>query len=79
MSKAEIADRKPIKVELTEGETKRWCACGLNKEGAYCNASHKGSGNAPLSFTAEKTGDAYLCMCKQTKNPPYCDGTHSKL
>ncbi|MBT5856784.1 MAG: CDGSH iron-sulfur domain-containing protein, partial [Flavobacteriaceae bacterium] len=21
----------------------------------------------------------YLCNCKQTSNPPYCDGTHNKL
>lgn len=79
MSKAEIADKKPIKVELTEGETKGWCACGLNKESAFCNGSHKGSGLAPMRFVAEKSGDAHLCMCKQTKNPPYCDGAHANI
>lgn len=25
-----------------------------------------------------KTGDTlYICQCGQTKNPPYCDGSHS--
>ena len=25
---------------------------------------------------AEKSGDAWLCQCKHTKNAPFCDGSH---
>jgi CDGSH-type Zn-finger protein len=32
-----------------------------------------------LVFQAERSGTQHLCMCKQTKNPPYCDGTHRSL
>jgi CDGSH-type Zn-finger protein len=33
----------------------------------------------PLAFTAEKTGTAYLCQCKQSHRQPYCDGAHKSL
>lgn len=32
-----------------------------------------------MSFVAEESGDAYLCQCKQTANPPFCDGKHAKV
>ena len=31
------------------------------------------------SFIPEKSGKVYLCGCKHTKKPPYCDGTHTSL
>ena len=33
----------------------------------------------PKGFIAKDDGEAYLCQCKQTSNPPYCDGTHKNL
>lgn len=33
----------------------------------------------PIRFQVEKSGDFYLCNCKQTKNRPFCDGTHKSL
>ena len=44
----------------------------------FCDGAHrkKSKGISPLRFKAEDTGVAFLCGCKQTKNPPYCDGTH---
>ncbi|ADR22317.1 glutamate synthase [Marivirga tractuosa] len=79
MSKPKIADRKPIKVELTKGEEKYWCACGLSQNQPFCDGSHRKTDITPKQFVAEETGDAYLCMCKHSKNPPYCDGTHATL
>lgn len=32
-----------------------------------------------MSFVAEESGDAYLCQCKQTANPPFCDGKHANI
>lgn len=32
----------------------------------------------PIRFKVEKTGDYWLCNCKQTKNRPFCDGTHKE-
>ncbi|MGO9422675.1 CDGSH iron-sulfur domain-containing protein [Roseiarcus sp.] len=32
-----------------------------------------------MAFTADKSGTAYLCGCKGSKNAPYCDGSHKSL
>lgn len=45
----------------------------------FCDGSHISTSFKPLFFNPEETGDAYLCMCKQSKNLPYCDGTHKNL
>jgi CDGSH-type Zn-finger protein len=26
-----------------------------------------------------EAGPQYLCCCKHTRTPPYCDGSHEKL
>lgn len=33
----------------------------------------------PLAFAVQETQEGYLCMCKHTKNPPFCDGSHNHL
>ena len=33
----------------------------------------------PLAFTVDEPQESYLCLCKHTKNPPYCDGSHNHL
>jgi glutamate synthase domain-containing protein 2/CDGSH-type Zn-finger protein len=33
----------------------------------------------PKAFTVDEETEAHLCMCKHTKNPPYCDGSHARL
>ena len=76
---AVVAQKAPYAVELTEGQTYYWCACGRSKNQPFCDGSHKGTGLEPQSFQAEKTGKAYLCGCKQTSKKPYCDGTHNDL
>jgi CDGSH-type Zn-finger protein len=30
-------------------------------------------------FSIEEKQEAFLCQCKHTKNPPFCDGTHKTL
>lgn len=40
--------------------------------------SHEGTGFTPLKWTVEKEQRIfYLCVCKQTKSPPICDGSHT--
>jgi len=79
MSKPNIADRKPIPVNLEDGEEYYWCACGRSQNQPFCDGSHRGTDFTPVGFKAAETGEAWLCMCKHTANPPYCDGTHAKL
>lgn len=66
-----IADTKPVKVELTEGEEYYFCTCGKSKNQPFCDGSHAGTGFKPKSFVAEETGDAYLCRCKYSNNLPF--------
>jgi glutamate synthase domain-containing protein 2/CDGSH-type Zn-finger protein len=74
-----VADNRPIKIELTEGEEYYFCTCGRSKNQPFCDGSHVGSDFKPKAFMAEKSGDAYLCQCKHSANLPYCDGTHKQF
>jgi CDGSH-type Zn-finger protein len=74
-----IAQKGPYPVEVTEGETYYWCACGRSQNQPFCDGSHQGSGFEPVAYQANKTGTAYLCGCKRTSDRPMCDGTHNSL
>ncbi len=79
MSEPTIAQKNPYAVELEEGKTYHWCACGRSKNQPFCDGSHQDTAFQPVAFTAEKSERAYLCGCKHTSNKPFCDGTHSRL
>lgn len=32
----------------------------------------------PMIFTADRT-EAFICTCKLSKTPPYCDGSHKTV
>lgn len=44
-----------------------------------CDGSHKGSGLGPKKFNLPEAKKVWLCNCKHTKNPPFCDGSHKAL
>jgi len=46
----------------------------------FCDGAHKtrAPGLSPLRFVPEKDSTVWLCGCKHTNNPPYCDGTHKQ-
>lgn len=46
----------------------------------FCDGAHKSKaqGLSPLRFIADKDATVWLCGCKHTHNPPYCDGTHKQ-
>ena len=74
-----IAAKSPAMTDLVEGKSYTWCRCGRSANQPFCDGSHRGTGLAPLSFKAEKTGHAALCRCKASANAPFCDGTHATL
>lgn len=79
MTKPIIADIKPKKVILNQGEEYYFCACGRSKNQPFCDGSHAGTDFKPKAFTAEETGDVFLCQCKHSGNSPFCDGSHKKF
>jgi CDGSH-type Zn-finger protein len=79
MPKPVIAQQGPFAVELEQGKTYAWCACGRSSTQPFCDGSHKGTEFSPTVFKAEETKTAYLCGCKHTSNGQFCDGTHGSL
>lgn len=78
MSEPLSPQNEPYAVEVEEGKSYHWCACGRSKNQPFCDGSHQGTDFQPAEFTAEKTDTVYLCGCKKTGSPPFCDGTHNK-
>lgn len=78
-NKPVIASKVPVAIDLEEGKTYAWCACGLSKNQPFCDGSHKDTPFKPLVLRADENKKVWLCQCKQTKNAPYCDGSHKAL
>jgi CDGSH-type Zn-finger protein len=76
---AVVVQKAPFAVELEEGKSYYWCACGRSANQPFCDGSHHGTGMTPVAFVAAKTGTTYLCGCKKSDDKPYCDGTHNQL
>ena len=76
---AKIVQTSPYKVNLEDGKTYFWCACGRSANQPFCDGSHKTTSISPVKFTAEATKVAFLCGCKHTANQPFCDGSHKAL
>ncbi|MEY8829481.1 CDGSH iron-sulfur domain-containing protein [Sedimentitalea sp. XS_ASV28] len=80
MSDAPIIARKtPYRVDVAEGKSYFWCACGRSQNQPFCDGSHKGTGLVPVKYTAESDKKVFFCGCKHTGKAPLCDGTHSGL
>jgi CDGSH-type Zn-finger protein len=74
-----IVQTAPFPVEVTEGKSYFWCACGRSARQPFCDGSHKGTGFEPVKFTAEATKKVFFCGCKHSARAPLCDGTHGGL
>lgn len=74
-----VAKKGPYVVDVEEGKSYFWCACGLSKKQPFCDGSHKDTGIVPLKWTADETRKKGFCGCKATNGQPMCDGTHNNL
>lgn len=74
-----IAQKAPFPVEVEDGKTYFWCACGKSAKQPFCDGSHKDTEFTPVKYTAEASRKVFFCGCKHSSKSPLCDGTHSKL
>ena len=74
-----VASTTPYSVLVEAGKNYFWCACGRSESQPFCDGSHKGTGFAPVKYTADKEEEVTFCGCKHTGTPPLCDGTHNTL
>lgn len=79
MSEPVIAQKAPFAVDVEEGKSYWWCACGKSAAQPFCDGSHQGTDFSPVEFKAEKTETVYLCGCKHSGNGVLCDGSHNAL
>jgi CDGSH-type Zn-finger protein len=74
-----IAQKAPFRVEVEEGKSYFYCACGLSANQPFCDGSHKETDITPTKYTAVQSKPVFFCGCKHSSNAPLCDGSHSKL
>ncbi len=70
---------EPFAIDVKVGDTKAFCACGLSKNGPYCDGSHVTTNKTPYVVKFEEDKTIYACGCQESANRPYCDGSHKKL
>jgi CDGSH iron-sulfur domain-containing protein 3 len=61
MSDPVIVQKEPYPMNVEEGKNYFWCACGKSSKQPLCDGSHKGTGLAPIKFTAPKDQKVYFC------------------
>ncbi len=74
-----IAQPFACNVDVTEGETYRWCACGRSATQPFCDDSHLGTDIEPIEYTAKNTKRIAFCGCKHSKRGAICDNSHNNL
>lgn len=73
------AETSPALIRTEPGKIYSWCTCGLSEKQPLCDGLHKRIDGMPyrsIKIQFDKEEEVWLCRCKQTKTPPYCDGTH---
>ncbi|MDQ7048933.1 MAG: glutamate synthase-related protein [Enterobacterales bacterium] len=70
---------EPFKIDVSDGETKVFCMCGLSNNGPYCDGTHKSTSITPKVVSFDEDKSVFICGCQQSSNRPFCDGTHTKL
>jgi CDGSH-type Zn-finger protein len=79
MSDALVVQAFPFGVDVEEGKTYKWCACGRSKSQPFCDDSHTGTGIEPQTYTATVSRRVQFCGCKKSRKGAICDGTHNRL
>ncbi len=70
------ASDTPFGIDVEEGETYFWCACGRSESQPFCDGSHADTSITPVKYEAEESTRVFFCGCKATGTAPLCDGSH---
>jgi CDGSH-type Zn-finger protein len=73
-----IVQRTPCIIEVVPGSV-YWGQCGQSKTQPFCDRSHTETEFSPMETHFEEKKRVAFCGCKQTKNPPFRDGSHSRI
>jgi CDGSH iron-sulfur domain-containing protein 3 len=79
MSDPVVAQKAPYAINIEEGKSYWWCACGKSAKQPFCDGSHRGSEFRPVEYKAGKTGTVHFCGCKHSAAGVTCDGSHKRL
>ncbi|MCH8257189.1 MAG: CDGSH iron-sulfur domain-containing protein [Proteobacteria bacterium] len=79
MAEPVIAQKSPYEVEVEEGKTYFWCACGKSAKQPFCDGSHQDTEFLPKKYEAQESKTIFFCGCKNSSTKPLCDGSHNKL
>lgn len=74
-----IAQKAPYPVDVEEGKTYFWCACGKSRRQPFCDGSHAGTEFTPMQWKSTETKRLFFCGCKHSARAPLCDGSHGNL
>lgn len=74
-----VAQPFPYFVDVEEGKTYKWCACGRSAAQPFCDGSHQGTGIEPVDHKAATTKRFAFCGCKASKRGAICDSSHNDL
>ena len=79
MAEPAVAQKFPYGVEVEEGKTYFWCACGKSANQPFCDGSHQDTEFLPAKYEAQESKQVFFCGCKRTNTQPLCDGSHNEL
>ncbi len=79
MAECVVAQPAPYFIDVEQGRSYNWCACGRSANQPFCDGSHKRTGFDPVTYTATQTRRVLMCGCKASKKGAICDGSHNSL
>ena len=74
-----LEKKHEMSVNVIKGKSYYLCSCGLSKNGAFCDGTHKNTEFIPVKYTAEETEILKLCGCSKSSTVPFCDGSQAEF
>lgn len=68
---------KPVMVAVQAGKVYHWCQCGGSGNLPFCD--RKDCGDQCVNYQSPYDDTVFFCNCRQTQDPPLCDGSHAGL